>query len=108
MTSTRAGGQPDGVGQSLLLDLEELADGTVRAGDLGQRSRVLGVVEMEEVDAVEAERLQALLEGAARLGGVEAPFSSSRSSLVERTKPGGSPPRSRMTSPIRSSLRPKP
>ena len=36
------------------------------------------------------------------------PVSMSRSSLLEITKPLGRPPRSRMTSPIRSSLRPKP
>src|SRR6185436_12710735 len=68
-----AGRQPDGVGKSFLLDLEKLVNRTARAGYLGQRSRVLGVVEMEEVDAIEAERLQALLEGAAGLGAVEAP-----------------------------------
>ena len=57
--------------QPLLLDAEELPQGAVAAGRLGQRTGMLGVVQMEQVDALEPQRLEALLQRAAGLRGVE-------------------------------------
>src|SRR6185437_5828894 len=68
----RARREPDRPGQAFLLDAEEFAERAVPAHRLLDGTGMFGIVQMEKVDALEAERFQALLERAARLGGVEA------------------------------------
>ena len=67
-----AGGETDGCGQTLLLHAEELVQRAALAGDLVEIGGVFGIVEVEDLDAVAPQRLEALLEGAAGAGGVEA------------------------------------
>ena len=67
-----AGGEADRLRQPLLLDPEQLAERAVARGRLLERTRMLGVVQMQKVDALEPQRLEALLDRAAGLGGVEA------------------------------------
>ena len=62
----RAGREPHRARQAFLLDAEEFAERAVFAGRLVERAGVLGIVQMQEVDPVDPERLQALLERATR------------------------------------------
>ena len=67
-----AGGEADGFGETLLLDAEEFAERAVAAGRLGERARMLEVVQVEQIETFDARAiLQTCLERAARLRGVE-------------------------------------
>ena len=68
---SRAGREPHRLRQPLLLDAEEFAERAVFACRLVERAGVFGIVQVQEVDPIDAERLQALLERAARARGVE-------------------------------------
>ena len=65
------GRKTNGIGKSFFLHFEELGDGAIRGGHLIERSGVFGVVDVEQVDAVEVQRLQAFFERLARSGCVE-------------------------------------
>ncbi len=69
---------------------------------------MLGIMQMQEVDALDPQRLEALLERAPRLRRVEAIGLKIAVELGGDDEARGRPPRSRMTAPIRSSLRPTP
>ncbi len=103
-----AGRQTDRVAEAFRLDLVEFLEPAARRRHLGDVGGVFRIVDVEKPDPVDPEGAEALLQRAPHRAGVEAVGAGSRSSLVEITKPGGSPPSSRITWPIRSSLRPAP
>ena len=49
----RTGREPHRLRQALLLDAEQFAERAVLAGRLVERARVLGIVQMQEVDLVD-------------------------------------------------------
>ncbi len=59
------GREPHRLRQPLLLDAEQFAERAVLSGRLVEGGRVLGIVQMQEVDLLDSQRLQALLERAA-------------------------------------------
>ena len=54
--------KPDRSRESFLLDLEQFRERAIRTRDLGHGCRVLRVVEMQKVDAVQAQRFKAFLQ----------------------------------------------
>ena len=65
------GGQAHRGRQSLVAHPEQFAKRPVRPGNLCQRGRVLGIMQVQQVNAVETQGLEAFFEGAACLSGIE-------------------------------------
>ena len=61
-----AGREAHGLRQPLFLDAEQFAERAVLARRRVERARMFGIVEVQEVDLVDPQRLQALLERAPR------------------------------------------
>lgn len=98
----------DSDGKSFLRYPEQLFQCPAASRYLRGIGGVLRIMEMQYLDLADAEGFQAFFEGAPCPRGIEPSVFILRSSFVERTKLSGRPPRSRITDPIRSSLRPKP
>ena len=89
----RPHGEADGLRQPLLLDAKKLAErsrlGRRRFGGAG----MLGIVQVQDVDRIEVQRLQALLDPAARLRGVKnVGFGDRGRAWSRRQIPFGRPP----------------
>ena len=92
-----AHGESDGGREPLLLHLEQLLHGAALAGDLAEVAGMFGVVQVQQVDPVDARAPVRLSSSDCRARSASnRRVSISRSSLVETAKPSGRPPRSRI------------
>ena len=103
-----AGGDADRFGETLLLEAEKFAERAVAAGGLGERARMLEIVQIEQIDALDPQRLQTCLERAARLRGVEDAGVRVAVDLGGEDEAGGQAAALAQRRAKRSSLRPSP
>ena len=100
-----AAGHADHAGEALVLEPLQLGDRALRRHRLVEREGELGVVEEQQLDAVETEAIDALLERAPHPGGVERAVFA-RIDLGGQHESIGQAPASARAAPMRRSLSP--